>query len=517
LCYSPLSHIKTLFTTQQVENSCGVQAENKLNELAIKLKEEKQVAYTFKNFTSNENQIIFYLTNLILAELDISFLQEVLHTLLIELINNAYKANLKRLYFEEKNIDIQDKDKYDELIKTFKEDVVERVSTYTGKVDASKYFIQFNIINKGDHVILSLFNNSPMSAKEYKRVNERLELAKRISSIAEAFDEMADDTEGAGLGLILNLMLLKTSGIGINNFLLKTNEKGTAILLRIPTRLNIPDNVKEIEKKITQNLDAIPTFPITINNILALCDDSESNMSQVVSEIEKDPSLAANILKLANSSGYMTNQKATSILTASTIIGINGIREMTLGVSAKKILDNHVKQFKGFWEHSYRCAFYAKKLTEHAKMKKNIDTIYLGGLLHDIGKLVLYSVDSTILNEINGLSKNTKKTSSSILEEITIGASHVKIGASLAKRWNFNSLLINMIRFHHSPSASEEKYRDAVSVIHVADALIRVEKKKSQYVYIDIEARKLLNLTNDSDIALLHFDLQQEYQELEEN
>ena len=142
--------------------------------------------------------------------------------------------------------------------------------------------------------------------------------------------------------------------------------------------------------------------------------------------------------------------------------------------------------------------------TEQLGLRKISDAAYLGGLLHDIGKIVLHSLDPEVIRGINGLNLDRTENSTAVLEEITLGLSHAEVGARLAERWNFSDELTDVIRNHHSAFAAKPEHRTAVSVVHIADAFIRVEEKKVSYVYFDVEAQGQLGIRRTRDLEALH-------------
>jgi len=474
-------------------------------QLTKTLEDEKKVFISFKKFDKNENAAVFHILSWALAQNDLLFLQHIVLTLLKEVINNGIKANFKRIYFEENSIDINNEKEYAKAMESFKTSVIQKKKEYDEKAQNFNYVVEISTqIIPNDGIVFSVYNNSKITKEEIARVKERINAAVKANSIIEVLGDMTDDIEGAGLGLILNLMLLKSSGIGIKNFQIKAEKEGTRVNIKVPLSIHKPDTISKIEKRIIAEIDDVPTFSDSIQKIINLCDSPDSSISAIATEIGKDPSLSSNILKLANSAALATASRSDTIPMAAAKIGIKGIKEMTIAVAARRVLSEKYKEIRGFWDHSNLCAIYAKKIANETGMKKMQDTIYLAGLLHDIGKLVLYSIEPSTVNALENAVVDKNRTDSALFEEITMGISHTDIGARLSEKWNFSDLLTECIRNHHFPQRSSEKFRKATCIIHLADSFLNIEEKNSNYVYIDYSARKLLNLDTEEKLHALH-------------
>ena len=263
-------------------------------------------------------------------------------------------------------------------------------------------------------------------------------------------------------------------------------------------------------------IEGIPTFPEAVNKVLDLCDDPLSDMSQVTHAIEKDPALSVDILKIANSGGFITAQKVGTLSGAVGILGLKVIRQIAVATAARQILNSHFKAYRGFWDHAFHVAFYSKQLAERYKMTKAAETVYIGGLLHELGKIVLYEVSPKLIKEMDKWNVDSSKRTSSTLEEIEMGISHARIGALVAKEWQFSEELVAMIRHYQNPFAAPDEYRELASIIHIANAFVNIELKHSRYFQIDRTAAQVLKLNSEEDYENLHNWLKQTYADVKD-
>lgn len=156
--------------------------------------------------------------------------------ILKELTVNAAKANFKRLMFEEYRINIENPNDYERGMQLFRDRINETMAFEYGKKARAA---SLNVVTSFDfdenRVIIEVRNNLAMSREEDARVREKLRQAMACENIAEFIMENVDETEGAGLGIILSLSALKTSGIDPHALTISTNfENETIARVEIP-------------------------------------------------------------------------------------------------------------------------------------------------------------------------------------------------------------------------------------------------------------------------------------------
>ena len=193
---------------------------------------------------------------------------------------------------------------------------------------------------------------------------------------------------------------------------------------------------------------------------------------QDISDIVKtDPSLVANVLKVVNSPYYGIRNKVDTISRAISIIGMDDLYNIITSVVAvnsfSKIATDLVKP-STFWRHSFCTAILARKLAKKCNVL-HTERLYVVGLLHDIGNLILYSKfpeeSEKIIRESDGDEEVHYR-----LEKEMLGYTHADIGAELLSQWGLPDILTSTIRQHHEPCADENIVLDAC-IIHLANSL----------------------------------------------
>ncbi|MBW2620384.1 MAG: HDOD domain-containing protein, partial [Deltaproteobacteria bacterium] len=137
----------------------------------------------------------------------------------------------------------------------------------------------------------------------------------------------------------------------------------------------------------------LPSLPQILLKLIELCNSEESTVKDISQIIIKDPSLSAKIVNMVSSTYYGLANRVTNIDQALVILGQNTIKNIAIISSVtqafSKVKDNSVFKLKIFWRHSLVCAILARLIAKKT-LYTSPDEAFLTGLLHDIGKLVLW-------------------------------------------------------------------------------------------------------------------------------
>lgn len=432
-----------------------------------------------------------------LEEINQERLKDYLAYCISELTTNAKKANTKRVYFHEKDLDIHDNKDYEIGMKTFKEDTLSNINYYLQLQKDAALYIKVLLQLKGNTIILEVRNNSEMTKTEYKRVFDKIARSRQFTSLEEALSQVLDDTEGAGLGLVIMILMLKKVGLDDENYHLVVEKGETITRLTIPLDLVLQDQIQELSKEIVKYIDALPKFPENIARIEKLLNDPDSKLSQIALQISNDVSLTTDLLKLVNSAAFALPKKCTNISEAVKLIGIRGIKNLLLTVGTLNALGSQTHEQKEMWEHAYKAAFFTYNLARNFLHNKIvIEDAYVCGLLHDIGKIVFSSLYPEILKKIEEARKE-HNIPEKVYNLILSGQNHPDIGAALAEKWNFPPSLVQSIKYHHQPENAPEEYRLLTSVVCFADLVIHYLDHDIEFYQINPNLLTLFNINDE--------------------
>lgn len=234
-------------------------------------------------------------------------------------------------------------------------------------------------------------------------------------------------------------------------------------------------------EKIVRNLSNLPSLPFIAQKLSSTTEDSRAAVKDIVDIISVDQSLTAKLLKLVNSSFYGFSSKVSTVTRAVVILGMQNIKTLALGVSVFKTAStlstsNAVFDVQKFWEHSLGVAAGAKLLARFTGSKQ-VEEAFLGGLLHDIGKIIF---NEYMPNEFSQALEMSLKQSIPLndAENKIIKADHEIAGDYLAERWKLPLPLRRCVSQHHRPPFNEQylppEIIKLVAIVSLANTLCKM-------------------------------------------
>ena len=433
-----------------------------------------------------------------------------------ELITNAKKANTKRVYFKEKNLDISNPADYEKGLLTFKEDTLGNVNYYLEKQKRAGLYIKLILQFRNNKIKLEVRNNSQLVVDEYKRIHDKLCRVQQYTSIEDALSKVIDNSEGAGLGLIIMILMLQKIGLTEDNFqtICENGETITRIILPLNEKTEYEMNA--ISEEFKNAIDAIPQFPENIARLSNLLSDPKAKMSEIAMQISNDVALTAELLKQVNSAAFALPVPCKNIADAVKLIGIRGIKNMLFTVGSLKTFASVNGNNEKLWKHAYQVAFYSYNLAMNfcSNDKAVIEDSYICGLLHDMGKIIFENARPDYLESIKSIC-TSKGISPEIFEKIVSGVNHGEIGARIAEKWNFPKNLVDVIRYHHSPESAPQEEKVLVSLVNLADAMCHYQEYELEYYQIDSEILAVFGINSESGFVKISEKLQNAFRKIE--
>ncbi|WCL48833.1 HDOD domain-containing protein [Leptospira sp. GIMC2001] len=474
-----------------------------LLELSGDLSQNQSVSIRFTAFEPMHEEIILTLLGQTLAEYHLNYLENIVATVLNELINNSSKANLKRVYFQRETMNIHNSDDYERLINTFKEEAVVKIKEFKNILEKESMYVEFGLDIEQKGIRLHVSNNVEMTEEEKLRASERIQNASNLSTMAEAFEIFGSDEEGAGLGIVLNIQLLKNAGIAANNFIIESKNGITRSELFIPFSIRRPESLEKIHNRVMEEVTVMPVFSQDIQALLSYIQSNDYKKEKVIEFLERDPGLTAEILREAN---IFSEKKIQfdSLSVAIESLGQDGVYQAIAASSTRKILENRYNDFKLFWDISRKCAYYARQLGIILSPTVSLERLYLAGMFHNLGKLIIYSLHPELVQSI----------SNTTLEEIHMGVSNAQVGAMVAEKWGYSVELVSLIKNYPRPLSSPIEIRLEAGILHISEYLIKKEKEREKFIYLDVNCLPLLGIKDKTQLELIHQDLINQFQSL---
>ncbi|ULQ58977.1 HDOD domain-containing protein [Brucepastera parasyntrophica] len=435
-----------------------------------------------------------------LEELNQEDLKDYLIYCINELGTNAKKANTKRVYFMESGLDINNPKDYELGMMSFKKDTLDNIDHYLKLQKEKGLYIKIILLAKNDNITVEIRNNSEMTRTEYMRVSDKIARSKEFSSLEDALVSMMDDTEGAGLGLVIMILMLKKAGLDGDSFEVLTEKGETVTRITVPVDFKTRELITVLSNDVLKYIDNLPQFPENIAEIQKLLNDPESTINSIAARISNDVALSADLLKLVNSAAFSLTKKCTNIADAVKLVGLRGIRNLLYSVGTMNLLGNSTDEQKKLWEHSYQTAYFAYNLARSRLRKRNVtEDAYVCGLMHDLGKIVFSLIHPDVQEKIENLKKE-RNMPDKAFQSLVSGIYHPEIGAVLAERWNFSESLVNSIRYHHAPEKAPPEFAELTATVALANLLTHYEEGAIDYYQIDQNLMDVFSIDSETEL-----------------
>ena len=227
------------------------------------------------------------------------------------------------------------------------------------------------------------------------------------------------------------------------------------------------DFIKKLEKR-KIILPEIPSVVFELNEVIANPMSSADHIARVVN---RSPSLTALLLKIVNSSFYGFPSKIGKVSHAVTLIGTREISGLALGISILSIFKNIPKEIidmYSFLKHSLACGILSRIIAAQKNFGQT-EQLFVSGLLHDLGRLILYMYFTDESRNILSRSRNNNKL---LYEEEQdyLGCDHAQVGKQLMEQWKLPLILENNVLYHHKPSEAQQPI--PATIVHLADIIV---------------------------------------------
>lgn len=256
--------------------------------------------------------------------------------------------------------------------------------------------------------------------------------------------------------LTFDLLSSQLADIYVSEFVSSIRPSGSASAAQVPAApMTDPSKPKIIPQRIRLILEKVTdlwSIPENTQKIQKMLGNPNSAIDTITVEVERDPGLSAQLLRIVNSAFYGMAGQIKSIRHAIVVLGYQETKRLvTVSSLISKLSQANPDvqiDFKAFWSHSLWTAHAASMLASLTGQAKP-DDMFTAGLLHDIGKLVIYQHLTFAVKQIfAGVAAGVPYHAA---EERVLGVDHTVIGASVCERWHFPPTVIEAVRNHLQP------------------------------------------------------------------
>jgi HD-like signal output (HDOD) protein len=256
-------------------------------------------------------------------------------------------------------------------------------------------------------------------------------------------------------------------------------------------------------EKYAQKAEKLFVLPDIYVRLKEIIDDERSSTADIANIIALDPGLSSQLLKIANSALFNFSKRVDSISRAISILGLNEVKNLidTFGTTAAfQSMSEDVIDLDRFWEVSVDCALLCKYLADKKKIKKG-KGLFLSGLLHNVGELVIAQQEPLLAKYCEKYDKNEKPWQR---QYDVLKFTYADCSTELLKLWQLPENIIKPIsQFHHAYS---EELDDDCSLLYICSRLALINSHPGMYskkTFLGQHLMKELDITMaDIDEAL---------------
>lgn len=498
--------IDVLFSKMKDEFQEKLDTDAKFISQAVKL--QMPIVITSYTLPRNMELYIRTVTHQFLKECRQEHLFEYLNFCLTELLTNAKKANTKRVYFSEKKLDLNNTEDYKKGMEDFKEETLTNIDYYLELQKKAGLYIKLQLQLKADKIHIEIRNNSILTKAEEEKIQEKLNSVQKYTSLEEAFANALDQSEGAGLGIIIIVLMLQKVGLTEDNYqvfvkdnetitklVLPCNEKifgGTDMLSYQFVRLQetIPCSKEKIDE--IQNYFSTNDFEnpdLNINNrrnlLNIIAGDSTLSMLLFKNAIKKKIS-ELNLIKVFN---FFTNDELKKIYSPQN--------------SEIHIIESN-SEIKEYLEHSKKVAFFAYNLAENFKenLKISPEELYSLGLLNSFGMIILKSASEEQKQYVEDL-LNNYDVADKIRDLFYSGTESSFLGMIYSKKIGLPEVVTHTLGYWNNFEEADKKYLPIIKFVYLAEILQYYNEKKLFYFQIDKDILKEFKISSEKHLKYI--------------
>lgn len=232
------------------------------------------------------------------------------------------------------------------------------------------------------------------------------------------------------------------------------------------------------------NADKIASPPRIFHRVNQMVNDPNSTTDDIARVVSEDAGITIRLLRVVNSAYFGYSQKMETLNQAVTALGTQQVRDLVMATTVMEKfegLPEDLINMESFWQHSLACGVAARALAQ-ARKEINLESFFLGGMLHDVGRLLFISKMPEPSRELMVRCLKCDELLY-MVERETFGYDHSDVGAVLLNKWGLPAQLEEAVGAHHHPQKAVKNPMLA-AVVHIADVVVHALKMGNSGVSI---------------------------------
>ncbi len=399
-----------------------------------------------------------------------------------ELLTNAKKANTKRVYFKEKGLDINNPEEYELGMNEFKVDTLSNIDHYLELQKKEGLYIKVILQLCGRTLKIQIKNRAVLTLDEEKRIRDKIQNAKKFNSIEEVYAKALDPSEGAGLGIIIIILMLQKVGLGKDAYKCYSTNKETITEIVLPCNEVIYSAVQMLTYEYINLQDQIPIRLATYRKVQSLFTEPKIDRDKLLKITMRDDTLALLIIK----NTVDRQREQLNLKKAIAQFSDQELRKM-LSSDNKEVEIMEFKDLETSKQHSQKVAFYAYNLCKNQPDFQIIfspEEYYSIGLINNIGFELLRNPTQMQEKYIKDLSEQYEE-SEKIRETFFQGNAGTFITYGYLKKLKFSEETLSLVHGWNNPETASDKIKVYLPPLYIAEVLLAYSENQLDFYQID--------------------------------
>ena len=225
---------------------------------------------------------------------------------------------------------------------------------------------------------------------------------------------------------------------------------------------------------IAERVETLPLLPGVLLKVMQMDPESDAYFDEMVTLAAQEPNLAVRLVRFANSAVSAPGRPVQTLYQAAMRLGTRECAHIATMLAVARVFEPQTESQRTLWRHSILVAYLARSISHRGGgQREEREQSYLAGLLHDIGRFVMFE---SAADDLQTVSEAACASPDELLEteKRLLGYDHSQLGGRICERWELPPLLIEVVRRHHehvpSPDASSAVARE-LRIVRLADAI----------------------------------------------
>ncbi len=476
----------------------------------VKVSVGLQLPIEITSYTLPRNTEVYIrnIMEMFLEECHQDHLKEYLNFCLSELLTNAKKANTKRVYFQEKGLDINNREDYEKGMENFKMDTLTNINHYLELQKKAGLYIKLSLKILADKIYIEIRNNAALTVFERERINQKLDSVQQYKEMNEVFTNVLDQSEGAGLGIIIIILMLQKVGLSKDNYQVVSEENETVTRIILPCNATVFSGVEMLSYEFVNLEDTIPILKSSFEKANKIVNaESGIDRKALYDVIQRDLSLAMLPFK------YVLEQdkKCFNLQKAIAMLSDYDLKYIYSESNPRNRLIENNEFFERILKHSQKTAFYAYTLYKNCEAKGSFEEdeeyMYLLGLFNSLGAILLSGASKNQIDYITELSKQYPKYGENILDLFLHRNASTYLSMVAARRFGFPIEICYDLVGWNGLAIVPDYAKNRVSILHIAEMIDFYSRGMVDFYQVDKYALKVFNIVDECQFNKLVTDM----------